>query len=66
MTSSIMTLSIMGFFATLSITDIQRNELSIECRYDECQDYFCVMLNAIMLGVVMLNVFMLSVVAPYY
>ncbi len=50
-TQSLMTLSIMGFFVTLSINDTQHN--SIECH--------CAKLNVDMLSISMLNVIALSV-----
>jgi hypothetical protein len=63
MTFSIMTLSIMGSFATHSIKDIQHNHtqhISIDCCYAElhyvqCRDYLNVMLSVIMLNVAMLQ-----------
>ncbi len=65
MTLSMMTFSMKGLFAALSINDIQHNN-TIECHYDvccfaECHHLFIFMLNVIMLSVVILNVVMLSV-----
>jgi hypothetical protein len=54
MTFSIMTLSIKGFFATLSITKL--------CHNADCGILFIVMLNVIMLSFVMLHVIMPHVI----
>ncbi len=77
-TFSIMTLSIMGLFVTLSINGTQHKwhaaqltisieTLCIECHYAEryyagCYISFIVMLNVVMLSVVILSVVMLNVV----
>jgi hypothetical protein len=65
MTLSIMTLSLMGLFATFSMNDTQGNCHNTEC-HAECRILFIVMLIIIMLSVVMLNVIMLTVLAPYF
>ncbi len=35
------------------------------CHYEECRDYFNVILNVIIMNVIILNVVRLSVVAPF-
>ena len=51
-TFRIMAQSIKGLLATLSIKYTQHKTLLIECHYDECRDFFIVMLSVIMLNVV--------------
>ncbi len=51
-TFRIMAQSMKGLLATLSIKDTQHKTLLIECHYDECRDFFIVMLSVIMLNVV--------------
>jgi len=65
-TFSIMTLSMRGFYVTLSISDTQHKRHSAwqhyhyaQHRYARCHVWFIIMLN-----VVILSVTMLSVVAP--
>jgi hypothetical protein len=57
-----MALSIMGLFATFSITTLRIERHYAKCHYAECPVSFMVMLNVVMLIVVMLNVVMLNVV----
>jgi hypothetical protein len=61
-TLSILALSVMGLYATLSINDTQHN--SIEYRYAECCAFIVVpsviVLNVIIVCVIMLNVIILS------
>jgi hypothetical protein len=56
-TFGIPTLSLMGLYVTLSVTDTERNNA---LHYFECRVLFIAMLSVIMLSVVMLNV-----VAPF-
>jgi hypothetical protein len=46
-TLSIMTLGILGFFATLSINDIHKMTLNIMSLYIECRVYLNVMLSVV-------------------
>jgi hypothetical protein len=55
----ILTLSIKGFYVTLSITDILH---CAECQDTECRVLFIVMLNVIMLNAIMLSDTMLNFV----
>jgi hypothetical protein len=62
-TFRIMTLSIMGLFAALSIIDTEKNDNQhnstlhyAEGDNTECRDYLSVMLCVVMLNVVMMNV----------
>ncbi len=64
---SIMTLSIMCLFATLSLKDIQHYNTAInynECLYAECSVYLIVILNVKMLSVIMLSTLGILLVLP--
>jgi hypothetical protein len=62
MTLSMMTLSIMGLFATLRIAARNIMTLIIECHYAECRDYLNVMMCVVILNVIMLSAFVLNVI----